>query len=72
MKLIRVCFLTLAVLLPTTWTIAHAAGDMGDGSDKAGDMKKGKGKKATKTNGDMGDGKKGDMGDAKKGDMDKK
>jgi hypothetical protein len=66
MKLIRACFVLLAVLLPTTWTIARAD-EMKDG-DKGGEMKKdGKKKKAK---GDMGD-KKGDMGD-KKGEMDKK
>jgi hypothetical protein len=66
MKPIRGLFLMLAVLLPTTWTIARAD-EMKDG-DKGGEMKK-EGKKK-KSKGDMGD-KKGDMGD-KKGEMDKK
>jgi hypothetical protein len=61
MKLIRAIFLVMAVLLPTSWTIAHAD-DMG--GDKSGDMKKSKKKSKKKSSGDM--------GDAKKGDMDKK
>lgn len=64
MKLIRMVFLTMAVLLPTSWTLAHAGDDMKD----SGEMKKGKKKKKDK--GDMG-GEKGDM-DKKKGDMEKK
>jgi len=64
MKLIRACFLVLAVLLPTSWTIARAEDAPKD--DKGGEMKKEKkGKKAKKKDGD-------DMGDMKKGDMDKK
>jgi hypothetical protein len=62
MNLIRSCFLLLAVLLPTTWTIARAD-EMKDG-DKGGDMKK-DGMKKKKSKGDMGD-------KDKKGDMDKK
>jgi hypothetical protein len=66
MKLIRTCMFALAVLLPTSWTLAHAAGDdMKEGGDKGGEMKKGKAKKSKKKDG-------GDMGDAKKGDMEKK
>jgi hypothetical protein len=61
MKLIRACFLVLAVLLPTSWTLAHAGDEAGSG----GEMKKGKGKKSKKKEG-------GDMGGDKKGDMDKK
>jgi len=63
MKLIRTCFLVLAVLLPTSWTIARAE----DAPKEGGEMKKGKAKakKAKKKEG-------GDMGDMKKGDMDKK
>jgi len=64
MKVIRMVFLTMAVLLPTSWTLAHAGDDM---KDKDGEMKKGKKKK---DKGDMG-GEKGDM-DKKKGDMEKK
>jgi hypothetical protein len=56
MKLIRAMFFTLAVLLPTSWTIAHAEG-MGGAS---GESKK-KSKKKSKKGG-MG----GDMGDMKK------
>lgn len=63
MKLVRAFLLTLTVLLPTSWTIAHA-GD--EGGDKSADTaKKGKGKKSKKKEG-------GDMGDMKKDDMDKK
>ena len=57
MKLIRMVFLATAVLLPTSWTVAHAGDDMKEGG---GEMKKGKKKKD-----------KGDM-DKKKGDMEKK
>ena len=65
MNVIRMLFLAMAVLLPTSWTLANAGDDMKDGS--GGEMKKGKKKK-----GDMG-GDKGDMDkDKKKGDMEKK
>jgi len=61
MNVIRMLFLAMAVLLPTSWTLAKAGDDMKEGG---GEMKKGKKKK-----GDMG----GDMDkDKKKGDMDKK
>jgi hypothetical protein len=63
MNLIRTCFLVLAVLLPTSWTIARAEDAPKD--EKGGEMKKGKAKKSKKKEG-------GDMGDMKKGDMDKK
>ena len=55
MKLIRAMFFTLAVLLPTSWTIAHAEG-MGGAS---GESKKSK-KKSKKggAGGEMGDMKK--------------
>ena len=49
MKLIRALFLTLAVLLPTSWTIAHAEGMGGSG----GEMKK-KSKSKKKKAGGMG------------------
>jgi len=49
MKLIRALFLMLAVLLPTSWTIAHAEG-MGGAS---GETKK-KSKKKKKDAGGMG------------------
>jgi hypothetical protein len=61
MKLIRACFLVLAVLLPTSWTIAQAEDAPKD--EKGGEMKKAKKKKKKEG---------GDMGDMKKGDMDKK
>jgi len=65
MKLIRTCMFALAVLLPTSWTLAHAA-EEGGGDKSGGEMKKeGKKKKKEKKEG-------GDMGDMKKGDMDKK
>ena len=65
MNLIRLVFLATAVLLPCSWTLAHAGDDM---KDSGGEMKKGKKKK---DKGDMGGGDKGDM-DKKKGDMEKK
>jgi len=61
MKMIRACFLFLAVLLPASWTVARADDKPADSS---GDMKKSK-KSKKKDGGDMG-------GDMKKGDMDKK
>ena len=62
MNVIRMLFLAMAVLLPTSWTLANAGDDMKEGS--GGEIKKGKKKK-----GDMG----GDMDkDKKKGDMEKK
>ena len=62
MKLIRACFLVLAVLLPTSWTLARAEDAPKD--EKGGEMKPKKAKKSKK--------KDGDMGDMKKGDTDKK
>jgi hypothetical protein len=62
MTLIRAIFLMMAVLLPTSWTIARAEDAPKD--DKGGEMKKEKKSKKSK--------KKDDMGDMKKGDMDKK
>jgi len=59
MKMIRACFLFLAVLLPTSWTIAHA--EDAPAGDSSGDMKKSKKKSKKKDSGDMGDMKKGDM-----------
>jgi len=47
MKLIRACFLFLAVSLPTSWTIAHAA-DEPSGDASGGDMKKSSKKKSKK------------------------
>jgi hypothetical protein len=64
MKLFRMVFLAMAVLLPTSWTLAHAGDDM---KDSGGDMKKDSKKKKKSDKGD-----KGDMGGEKKGDMDKK
>ena len=61
MNVIRMLFLAMAVLLPTSWTLANAGDDMKEGG--GGEMKKGKKKK-----GDMG----GDMDkDKKQGDMEK-
>ncbi len=62
MKLIRACFLLLAVALPTSWTIAHAADEPAAG-DSGGDMKKSKKKSKKKDK---------DKGDSAGGDMDKK
>jgi hypothetical protein len=60
MKLIRACFLLMAVLLPTTWTLAHAGDDMGDkGAADAKPKKKKKSKKKDDAAG--GDMKKDDM-----------
>ena len=63
-KLIRACFLVLAVLLPTSWTIARAEDAPKDG-DKPAETKKKTKKKAKKSkkkdSGDMGDMKRGDM-----------
>jgi hypothetical protein len=63
MNLIRACFLFMAVLMPTTWTIAHAADPAPDAA--GGDMKKSSKKKSKKKDkgGDMGGG---DMGGDKK------
>jgi hypothetical protein len=64
MKLIRAITLLLAVCLPTTWTLAHAAeGAAGAGGEMKDAKPKKKGKKKKEG---------GDMGDMKKGDMDKK
>jgi hypothetical protein len=55
MKLVRSIFLVLAVLLPTTWTIARAAGDTA-GEAAGGDAKKEKkAKKSKKAEGAEGD-----------------
>ena len=60
MKLIRACFLVLAVLVPTSWTVARAEDAPKD--DKGGEMKKEKKSKKSK---------KKDSGDMKGMDMDK-
>ena len=54
MKLIRACFLVLAVLVPTSWTIARAEDAPKD--DRGSDMKKEKKAKKSKKkdSGDMG------------------
>jgi hypothetical protein len=57
MKLIRAMFFTLAVLLPTSWTIAHAEGTGGSSATK-------KSKKKSKKGGSGGSS---DTGDEKKG-----
>ncbi len=61
MNLIRACFVFLAVLVPTTWTIARAA-DEPAGDSSGGDMKKSSKKKS----------KKKDKGDTAGGDAEKK
>jgi hypothetical protein len=54
MNLIRACFLFMAVLMPTTWTLAHAADEpAGDSADGAKKSSKKKSKKKDK-GGDMG------------------
>jgi hypothetical protein len=58
MKLIRAMFFTLAVLLPTSWTIAHAEGTGGSSATKKSKKKSKKG--GTGGSGDMGDEKKGE------------
>jgi hypothetical protein len=62
MKLIRMVFLAMAVLLPTSWTLAHAGDDM---KDSGGDMKK-DGKKKKSDKGDKGGGMGGGKGDMEK------
>ena len=57
MKILSGLFYWHAVLLPTSWTIAHAEGTGGSGEAK-------KGKKKSKKGGTGGSG---DMGDMKKG-----
>ena len=54
MNLIRACFLALAVLVPTSWTIARA--EDAPKEEKGGDMKKEKKSKKSKKkdSGDMG------------------
>jgi hypothetical protein len=61
MRLVRGCMLLLAVLLPTSWTIARAD-EMGAGGSMGGEKKKAK-KKAKKKDDTMG---------GAKGEMDKK
>ena len=66
MRLIRAMFLFLAVCLPTTWTLAHAADEAAGG----GEMKDSKPKKKSKKKKGEGDSGKSDTGD--KGETDKK
>jgi hypothetical protein len=55
MKLVRTIFIALAVLLPTTWTVAKAAGDTA-GEASGGEAKKEKkAKKSKKAEGAEGD-----------------
>jgi hypothetical protein len=61
MTLIRACFLLLAITLPASWTIAHAA-DEPAGDSSGGDMKKSSKKKS----------KKKDKGDSAGGEGEKK
>lgn len=67
MKLIRAIFLFMAVCLPTTWTLAHAADEPAGG----GEMKDSKPKKKSKKKKGEGEDKGGDKG-GDKGEMDKK
>ena len=56
MKLIRAVFFMLAVLVPTSWTIAHAAEGTGGSSGEKKSKKKSKKKKEsgeTKSDSDM-------------------
>ena len=56
MKLVRTIFIALAVLLPTTWTVAKAAGDTaGEASGEGGAKKEKKAKKSKKAEGAEGD-----------------
>jgi uncharacterized FlgJ-related protein len=58
MKLIRSMFLLLAICLPTSWTLAHAADEGAAGTSgetKEAKPKKGKKEKKKKEGGDMGD-----------------
>jgi len=50
MRLIRACFLVLAILVPVSWTVAHAADDMGGAGGSGG--KKSKKKSSKKKSGD--------------------
>jgi len=52
MKLIRAVFFMLAVLLPTSWTIAHAAEGMGGSSGEKKSKKKSKKKESGETKSD--------------------
>jgi hypothetical protein len=61
MKLIRAMFLLLAVTLPTSWTLAHAADEAGGGGEMKDSKPKKKDKKKKKEEGDMGKGDKGEM-----------
>jgi hypothetical protein len=58
MKLMRGIVLLLAVMLPTTWTLAHAAeeGAAGSGDTKEGKSSKKSGKKKEKKGGEAGTG----------------
>jgi hypothetical protein len=60
MKLVRACFVALAVLLPTAWTLAHAD-DMKEGEKPAETKKEGKKKKEKAKKDDKKDDKMGDM-----------
>jgi hypothetical protein len=53
MRLIRACFLVLAILAPVSWTVAHAADEGGGMGGSDGKSKKKSGKK--KSSGDSGD-----------------
>ena len=53
MRLIRVCFVALAILVPASWTVAHA-GDTG-AAGSGGSKKKKKSSKKKDTSGDSSD-----------------
>jgi hypothetical protein len=55
MTLIRACFLVLAILVPASWTIAHADDTAAGGSSGSSSQKKKKGSKKSKSGGDSGD-----------------
>jgi hypothetical protein len=57
MKLVRTIFFALAVLLPTSWTVAHA-GDAPAGDAAGGEKKEKKAKKGKKAEGDAAGGEK--------------
>jgi hypothetical protein len=57
MNVTRVVMLALAMLLPTTWTLAQAGDEMGEG-DKSGEKKSSKKKSKKKEGGDTGGEKK--------------
>jgi hypothetical protein len=53
MRLIRACFLVLAILVPASWTVAHAD-DMAAGGSSGSSKSKKKGKKKDGSGGEGG------------------